>query len=210
MSELSGYYAMSPLDDSRHERATTGGKPVSGVEIRIVDPETGEEAPPRALGEIHVRGYLMMEGYYRDPERTADVIDAEGWLHTGDLYARDETGHLSFGGRLKDMLKVGGENVPAVEVEAFLCTHPSVRIAEVVGRPDDTLDEVPVAFVEIVEGVSLDADELIEFCRGRIARFKIPRAVFFKTAGEWPMSATKVNKVELRKELAAMTAAVVC
>lgn len=209
MSELSGYYAMSPLDDPREMRATTGGKPVSGVEVRIVDPESGEEAPPHTLGEILVRGYLMMDGYYRDPERTADVIDAEGWLHTGDLYAEDETGHLTFGGRLKDMLKVGGENVPAVEVEAFLCTHPHVRIAEVVGRPDEKFDEVPVAFVEIVEGASLTAEELIEFCRGRIARFKIPRAIFFKTAGEWPMSATKVNKVELRKEIAAMTVAVV-
>lgn len=207
MSELSGYYAMSPRDDSQHERATTGGKPVSGVEIRIIDPDTGDEAPPGTLGEILVRGYLMMEGYYRDPERTADVIDPEGWLHTGDLYAKDETGHLTFGGRLKDMLKVGGENVPAVEVEAFLCTHPHVRIAEVVGRPDDKFDEVPVAFVEIVEGVSLSADDLIEFCRGRIASFKVPRSIFFKSAGEWPMSATKVNKVQLRRELAERTMA---
>jgi fatty-acyl-CoA synthase len=203
MTELSGYYAMSPLDDDAEARATTGGKPVSGVEVKIVNPETGEEAPPNTLGEILVRGYLQMEGYYRDPERTAQVVDADGWLHTGDLYVRDETGHITYSGRLKDMLKVGGENVPALEVEAFLCSHPHIRIAEVVGMPDDLLDEVPVAFVEIEEGVALDADEIIAWCKGRIASFKVPRAVHFKTATEWPMSATKVNKVELRKELAA-------
>lgn len=205
MSELSGYYAMSPLDDSQEMRATTGGKPVSGVEIAIIDPETGEPAPLDTLGEILVRGYLMMDGYYRDPERTAQVIDADGWLHTGDLYAMDATGHITFGGRLKDMLKVGGENVPAIEVEAFLCTHPDIRLAEVVGQQDDKLDEVPVAFVELVEGAELEAEDILAWCRGRIASFKVPRAIFFKTSDQWPMSATKVNKIELRKELLEMT-----
>ncbi|WP_203218539.1 class I adenylate-forming enzyme family protein [Saccharopolyspora spinosa] len=206
MSELSGYYAMSPLEDDQEARATTGGKPVSGVEVKIVDPETGEDVPRNALGEILIRGYLQMEGYYRDPERTTETIDADGWLHSGDLYRMDDAGHISYEGRLKDMLKVGGENVPAIEVESFLCTHPHIRIAEVVGIPDDLLDEVPVAFVEIEPGVSLDADEIIAWCRGRIASFKVPRAVHFKTAGEWPMSATKVNKVALRKEIAALMA----
>ncbi|MDN5914879.1 MAG: acyl--CoA ligase [Pseudonocardia sp.] len=205
MSELSGYYAMSPLDDDQEARATTGGKPVSGVEVRIIDPETGEDAPPHTIGEILIRGYLQMDGYYRDPERTAATIDDEGWLHSGDLYRMDDAGRISFEGRLKDMLKVGGENVPAIEVEAFLCTHPHIRVAEVVGMPDDLLDEVPVAFIEIEQGVALDADEIITWCRGKIASFKVPRAVHFKTASEWPMSATKINKVDLRKELAALT-----
>ncbi|WP_205683939.1 class I adenylate-forming enzyme family protein [Cryobacterium aureum] len=201
MSELSGYYAMSPLDDSAEMRATTGGKPVSGVEVRIIDPETGLDAPRGIIGEILVRGYLLMEGYYRDPEKTAEVIDADGWLHTGDLYVQDEHEHITYAGRLKDMLKVGGENVPAIEVEAFLCTHPYVMLAEVIGRPDERLDEVPVAFVEIAAGAMVTEDELIEYCQGRIASFKVPRSIFFKTTSEWPMSATKVNKVALRREL---------
>jgi fatty-acyl-CoA synthase/long-chain acyl-CoA synthetase len=204
MSELSGYYAMSPKGDDAEQRATNGGTPVSGVEIRVVDPETGLDLPPDTIGEILVRGYLLMDGYYRDPERTAEAIDADGWLHTGDLYSSDPTGHISYSGRLKDMLKVGGENVPAIEVEAFLCTHPDVRLAEVVGRPDDRLEEVPVAFVEITEDSTLTAEELIEFCRGRIATFKVPRAVYFKRGDEWPMSATKVNKGILREEVLRM------
>lgn len=201
MSELTGYYAMSPLDDSQEFRATTGGKPVNGVEVKIVDPESGVDVGTNTIGEILVRGYLRMEGYYRDPERTAEVIDPEGWMHTGDLYIMDDSGHITFEGRLKDMLKVGGENVPAIEVEELLCSHPCIRIAEVVGQPDEKLDEVPVAFLELAEGVSLEADELIEWCRGRIASFKVPRAIYFKTADEWPMSATKIDKVALRKEL---------
>lgn len=202
MSELSGYYAMSPLDDPRDARATTGGKAVSGVEVRIVDPETGADAPAGHIGEILVRGYLLMEGYFKDPERTAEAIDAEGWLHTGDLFTRDEEGHITYRGRLKDMLKVGGENVPAIEVEELLCSHPDVRLAEVVGMPDPRLDEVPVAFVELAAGSRTGADELIAWCKEKIASFKVPRAVFFKTGDAWPMSATKVNKVALRKEAA--------
>jgi fatty-acyl-CoA synthase/long-chain acyl-CoA synthetase len=113
---------------------------------------------------------------------------------------------LIFGGRIKDMLKVGGENVSAVEVEAFLCTHPAVNIAEVVGRPDQRLDEVPVAFVELKTGFTADEASLIEHCRGRIANFKVPRAVYFVGPGEWPMSATKIDKRALRARLASGTA----
>jgi len=201
MSEMAGYYAISPLTDTAEQRATTGGVAVSGIEIRIVNPESGEELPAGEMGEILLRGYSMMDGYYRDPEKTAAAIDADGWLHTGDLYTKDATGHITYQGRLKDMLKVGGENVPAIEVEAFLCRHPMVRLAEVVGRPDERLDEVPVAFVEVAEGAEVSEEELIEFCRGKIASFKVPRAIFFKRPGEWPMSATKVNKVALRLEM---------
>lgn len=169
--------------------------------MRIVDLETGEEAAPDAVGEILVRGYCVMDGYYRSPEKTAEALDAEGWLHTGDLYARAADGQLTFHGRAKDMLKVGGENVAAIEVEAYLCSHPSVRIAEVVGRPDPRLDEVPVAFVELRPGASASEAELIAFCQGRIAGYKVPRAVFFMAEGEWPMSATKVDKRALRARL---------
>ena len=206
LSEAAGFYAMPARTDDNHQRATTGGPAVSGVQLRVVHPQTGAELPAGEPGELLVRGYLVMEGYYRDPEQTSKVIDKDGWLHTGDLFTMDEADHVTYRGRLKDMLRVGGENVPALEVEAFLCTHPLVRLAEVVGRPDERLDEVPVAFVEIAEGAELTADELIEFCRGKIASFKVPRAVYFKRSGEWPMSATKVNKVALRKEIADLAA----
>jgi fatty-acyl-CoA synthase len=171
-----------------------------GRGVRIVDVESGGDVDPGVVGELLVRGYCVFEGYFRDPERTAATL-ADGWLRTGDLYSRGSDGSLTFNGRLKDMLKVGGENVAAIEVEAFLCEHPAVKLAEVVGIPDPRLDEVPVAFVELRSGSALRADELIEFCKGRIANYKIPRAVYFVEADEWPMSATKVDKRALRNRL---------
>jgi fatty-acyl-CoA synthase/long-chain acyl-CoA synthetase len=208
MTETAGLYAISELDDSSEQRTSTGGTMVQGVEARIVDVATGEDLPPGEVGEILVRGYVTMSGYYRDPEKTADALDADGWLHTNDLYIRRQSGHLTFQGRAKDMLKVGGENVAAVEIEAFLAEHPAVRLAEVVGIPDPRLDEVPVAFVELLPGQELETDELIDFCRGRIAAWKVPRAVYIVEAGEWPMSATKVDKGALRTRLLEATAAI--
>ena len=146
------------------------------------------------MGEIWVRGYCVMDGYYRNPEQTLVALGHDGWLRTGDLYIKDALGRMLFQGRLKDMLKVGGENVATMEVEAFLCSHPQVKFAEVVGRPDPRLDEVPVAFVEIRDAGAVTEEELIAFCKGRIANYKIPRAVHFMAAEEWPMSATKVDK----------------
>jgi len=154
------------------------------------------------IGEIWVRGYCVMNGYYKDPEKTAASLDADGWLHTGDLYVGTEEGDLIFSGRLKDMLKVGGENVAVVEVESYLSQHPAVRIAEVVGKPDPRLDEVPVAFIELHEGTELTEEELIAFCKGRIANYKVPREVHFVAPGEWPMSLTKIDKRGLRQRLA--------
>jgi fatty-acyl-CoA synthase/long-chain acyl-CoA synthetase len=142
-----------------------------------------------------------MEGYWRAPEKTAEAITKDRWLKTGDLYTRLPDGSLVFGGRCKDMLKVGGENVAAIEVEAFLCTHPAVKTAEVVGRADPRLDEVPVAFVELRGGSSAAEAELIAHCKGRIANYKVPRAIIFMKAEEWPMSATKIDKRALRSRL---------
>jgi fatty-acyl-CoA synthase/long-chain acyl-CoA synthetase len=146
-----------------------------------------------------------MSGYYRAPEKTAEALDPDGWLHTGDLYALGEDGTLTFGGRAKDMLKVGGENVAAIEIEAHLCTHPAVKLAEVVGRPDPRLDEVPVAFVELRPGMAIAPEDLIAFCIGRIASYKVPRAVHVIAEGDWPMSATKVDKRGLRERLAGLS-----
>jgi fatty-acyl-CoA synthase/long-chain acyl-CoA synthetase len=200
MTETAGIFAVSDPDEDDDQRARTQGKAAPGVEIRIVDVETGQDLPDGTVGEILVRGYCVTTGYYRDPAKTADAIE-DGWLHTGDLYARGADGTLTFHGRAKDMLKVGGENVAAIEVEAFLCSHPAVKIAEVVGQPDPRLDEVPVAFVELQPGASATQDELIDHCRGRIASYKVPRAIHFIAAADWPMSATKVNKVVLRQRL---------
>lgn len=204
MTETAGIFAISEPGETREQRATSHGKAVPGVEVRIIDMETGEDAPPGTVGEILVRGYCVTKGYYRDPAKTAEAIDADGWLHTGDLYARSADGSLTFNGRAKDMLKVGGENVAAIEVEAYLCSHPSVKLAEVVGQPDVRMDEVPVAFVELQPGCNATENDLIDFCKGNIASYKVPRAIHFMKTADWPMSATKVNKVALRKRLTDM------
>ncbi|MFF2850305.1 class I adenylate-forming enzyme family protein [Streptomyces sp. NPDC058001] len=201
MTETVGIYAMSGRTDPVEVRATAQGVPCPGVEVRITDIETGEDVGPGVIGEILVRGYCVMEGYYKDPEKTAESLDADGWLHTGDLYRWTPEGQVAFHGRLKDMLKVGGENVAAIEIESFLARHPAVACVEVVGAHDPRLDEVPVAFVEVKAGRTLGEAELIGFCRGKIARYKIPRAVRFIEAGAWPMSATKINKRALRAML---------
>ena len=206
MTETAGIFALSALGESAEERATTHGRAVPGVGIRIVDVRTGADLPSGRIGELLVRGYCLTEGYYRDPEKSAAAIDADGWLRTGDLYQLTSEGSLVFSGRLKDMLKVGGENVAAVEIESVLCEHAAVRAAEVVGHADPRLDEVPVAFIELQPAATATAEDLIAFCRDRIASFKVPRAIHFVAAGEWPMSATKVDKRALRERLAALQA----
>ena len=206
MTETAGPFGLSTPAETFDERVELQGTPIDGVEVRVVDPETGADLPRGVMGELLVRGYCVTEGYYRDPERTAAALDADRWLHTGDLYRQLPDDHLVFHGRLKDMLKVGGENVAALEVEAFLCGHPDVAAAEVVGRPDDRLDEVPVAFVELRPGARLEAEDVIAFCRGAIASYKVPRDVVFVAPGTWPMSATKVDKRELRRRVEAQAA----
>jgi acyl-CoA synthetase (AMP-forming)/AMP-acid ligase II len=201
MTETAGIFALCGPDDSRYERSTTNGKASPGIEVRIVDPETGIDNRDGVMGEIWVRGYNVMEGYWDSPEKTAEALTEDRWLKTGDLYTRLPGGALIFGGRCKDMLKVGGENVAAIEVEAFLCTHPAVKTAEVVGRADPRLDEVPVAFVELSDACSASEADLIAHCKGRIANYKIPRAIYFLTADQWPMSATKIDKRALRERV---------
>jgi acyl-CoA synthetase (AMP-forming)/AMP-acid ligase II len=169
--------------------------------VRIVDRETGAQLPAGKPGEILVRGDALFSGYWNDPEHTARVIDADGWFHTGDVCSLDEGGRIAYHGRTKDMLKVGGENVAALEVESFLSTHPAVKMAQVVGLPDERLTEVVAAFVELAPGTELSEQDVIDFCTGQIARYKIPRYVRFVREDEWPMSATKVQKFMLRERL---------
>jgi len=199
MTETAGTVTTSRLDDPLEQRIRRLGRPLPGVEVRIQDPTTGETAPTGARGEVLVRGYSILEGYYKDPVKTAAALDAEGWYHTGDIGSFDENGTLMFHGRLKDMLKVGGENVAAAEIEGCLQRHPGVKLAQVVGIPDARLVEVPVAFVERKPGTEVAAQELIDFCRAEIAGFKVPRQIRF--VSEWPMSASKIQKFRLRDEL---------
>jgi acyl-CoA synthetase (AMP-forming)/AMP-acid ligase II len=181
------------------------GYPAPGYEIRIVDPGTGRDQPVGTPGEILVRGYMVMQGYYDKPEETAKAIDDEGWMHSGDMGVFRTDGHLRFMGRYKDMLKIGGENVDPMEVEAFLMAHPAINLVAVVGLPDARLSEVPVAFVRREAGQSVDEAAVIEHCKGRIASFKIPRHVIF--VDEFPMTSSgKIQKVKLREQARARLA----
>jgi fatty-acyl-CoA synthase len=199
MTETAGTVTTSRLDDPLEQRIKRLGKPLPGVEVRILDPETQKEAPTGQRGEVLVRGYSILEGYYKDPVKTAQALDAEGWYHTGDIGSIDANGTMMFHGRLKDMLKVGGENVAAAEIEGCLQRHPGVKLAQVVGIPDPRLVEVPAAFIERKPGVEVTAQELIDFCRLEIAGFKVPRQVRF--VSEWPMGASKIQKFKLRDQL---------
>ncbi|HEY3653801.1 MAG TPA: AMP-binding protein [Steroidobacteraceae bacterium] len=194
-----GPVTMNSPSDSAEERLTTCGDPLPGNDLRVVDPQTRAELPPGTPGEIIYRGYNVFSGYYNDPDKTAATIDADGWVLTGDVGTLDERGMLLFQGRIKDMLKIGGENVAPSEVESYLSTHPAVKLVQVVGIPDSRLIEVVAAFVELQAGATVGEAELISFCRGRIASFKVPRFIRFVT--EWPMSATKIQRNKLREQL---------
>lgn len=200
-SEACGFLSIGRACDSLHSRTHTGGQPLEGMEVRVVDPETGADQPPGQPGELLFRGAWRFVEYYRDPEATAAAIDADGWFHSGDLMRLDADGSLTFVSRIKDMLKVGGENVAAAEIEGFLLTHPAVHIAQVVAAPDARYGEVPAAFVELKPGAEVTEEELIAFCIDQISTFKIPRYV--RVVEEWPMSGTKVKKFVLRDQIAA-------
>jgi fatty-acyl-CoA synthase/long-chain acyl-CoA synthetase len=199
MTETAGTVSTSRLEDPLEERVGRLGRALPGVEVRILDPATGTDAPVGGRGEVLVRGYSILEGYYKDPVKTAAAIDPEGWYHTGDIGSIDAAGTMMFHGRLKDMLKVGGENVAAAEIESCLQRHPGVKLAQVVGIPDARLGEVAAAFIERHAGTEVAAQELMDFCRREIASFKVPRQVRF--VSEWPMSASKIQKFRLRDEL---------
>ena len=199
-TECGGVVGFNEPSDTLEQRTTTCGRPFDGVEVGIRDLESGEPIGSGRRGEIVVRGYSLFEGYYKDPELTATRIDADGWFHTGDIGTLDVDGRVSYLGRTKDMLKVGGENVAAIEIESYLCTHPAVSIVAVVGVPDPKYMEVPAAFVELRPSHEATAEELIEHCRGGLARFKVPRYIRF--ISDWPMSATKIQKFRLAERLA--------
>jgi fatty-acyl-CoA synthase len=198
-TECGGFVSIGRPTDPLEVRLTTNGRAFPGSELRIVDPETGEDLPPNTSGEILMRGPARFVHYHDDPVQTAKTIDPDGWFHSGDLGRMDEEGRLSFVGRLKDMLKVGGENVAAAEIETYLLGHPACEIVQVVAAPDARYTEVAAAFVQLVPGATATEQELIDYCRGQIATFKVPRYVRF--VDEWPMSGTKIQKFVLREQI---------
>lgn len=199
MTETSGVVAYSDPADSEAQRLGTCGAALKGWEIAIVDAETRMPLGLGRKGEISVRGHGLLGAYLDDPEETARQFTPDGFFLTGDSGMLDDDGMLHFFGRLKDQLKVGGENVSALEVESFLATHPQVKLAQVVGVSDERYGEVPAAFIETHDGLAIDAEAIVAFCTGSIARFKIPRYV--RHVQDWPMSATKIQKFRLKEAL---------
>ena len=198
MTEASGIVTTGGYDMDPELGFQTLGYPLAGVSVRIVDVDSGADLPNGARGEVLVKGYNLLDGYYRDPVKTAEALRG-GWYHSGDIGSLDEHGHLYFHGRFKDMLKVGGENVAAAEVEAVLAAHDGVLLAQVIGLPDARLSEVPAAFVQCSAGAKVGEEELIGFVKERIASFKVPRHIRF--VEEWPMGASKIQKFKLRQQL---------
>lgn len=199
MTETSPVSFQTSNDDPLERRVATVGRIHPHVEVKVVDAE-GRVVPPGEAGELCTRGYSVMLGYWGDPERTAETIDAAGWMHTGDLATIDAEGYCNIVGRIKDMVVRGGENVYPREVEEFLYGHPAVEDVQVIGVPDDKYGEEICAWVKLREGESLDAEGLREFCQGEIAHFKIPRYVKFVDA--FPMTVTgKVQKFVMREQM---------
>ncbi len=197
LTETTGTVSMCRYDDDPETIANFSGRAIPDTELRIVDP-TGRELPPGEPGEVVTRGYHLMPGYYADPEATAATIDADGWLHTGDIGIMDERGYLRITDRLKDMYIVGGFNAYPAEIEGILCTHPGIAQAAVVGVPDDRLGEVGAAFVIARAGADVDPDEVIAWAREQMANYKVPRYVEVRT--DLPCNASgKVLKYELRQ-----------
>jgi fatty-acyl-CoA synthase len=185
--------------DSFELKAATVGQPLPYTDVKIVDPASGQVVPCNTRGELCCRGYLVMQGYYRMPEKTAETIDAEGWLHTGDLATMDERGYVRIVGRLKEMIIRGGENIYPAEIEEFLLHHPAVADAQVIGVPDRFFGEEIAAVIRLREGMEVSAEELRAFCRGQISHQKIPRYVLFSDT--FPMTASgKVQKFVLREQ----------
>jgi fatty-acyl-CoA synthase len=198
MTETSPVSAQTLPGDSFHHRTATVGKAHPHVEVRIADPVSGETLDRGVAGEFCTRGYSVMHGYWNDPERTEEAIDAEGWMHTGDLAIMADDGYVNIVGRIKDMVIRGGENIYPREIEEFLYTHPDVEDVQVIGVPDEVYGEELMAWVRLGSGATATEDELREFCRGEIAHYKVPRYV--KLVDGFPMTVTgKVRKSEMRE-----------
>ena len=198
LTETSPGMTATRTHNSAEVRATTVGFEFPNVEVKIVNPETGEECEEGEQGEVCCRGYNVMKGYYKNEEATRKVIDEDGWLHSGDLGLKTKDGFYQITGRIKDMIIRGGENIYPREIENFLYKMPEIEAIEVAGIPSPKYGEQVGAFIKLKEGMSLAEEDVKEYCRGQIARFKIPKYIFFVT--EYPMTASgKIQKYKLKE-----------
>ncbi len=199
MTETSPVSTQTSADDTLDKRVATVGRVHPHVEVRIADPGTGDTVARGHAGELMSRGYSVMLGYWDDEARTAEAIDDEGWMHTGDLATMDNDGYINIVGRIKDMIIRGGENVYPREIEEYLYRHPDVVEVQVIGVPDARYGEEIMAWVQLRDGAALEAEDIREFCRGQIAHFKIPRYVKF--TDQFPMTITgKIQKYLMREQ----------
>jgi len=200
MTETSPVSTQTRAEDSLAQRVETVGRVGPHLEIKLTDPGTGHTVPRGEVGEFCTRGYSVMTGYWNDPAKTAAAIDADGWMHSGDLAVMDDDGYVRITGRIKDMVIRGGENIYPREIEEFLHTHPDILDAQVVGVPDETYGEELMAVVMMRAGAApLSVEALREFCAGRLAHFKVPR--YLRVVEEFPMTVTgKVRKDEMRRQ----------
>jgi len=202
MTEISGAVTQSMGDDTFELKSATVGLPLPHMDIRIVDPVTGETAALGQAGELLARGHLVMKGYYNMPDKTGETIDADGWLHSGDLATMNEQGYINIVGRVKDMIIRGGENIYPAEIEAFLIRHSKVLDAQVIGVPDPYMGEECVAILRLKAGEVATENEIREYCISGISKHKVPRYIRF--VEQFPLTASgKVKKFELRQQLIA-------
>ena len=199
MTETSPVSTQTGADDTIEKRVSTVGRVHPHVEIRIVNPDTGDVVPRGVSGEFQTKGYSVMQGYWNDPDKTADVLSADGWMSTGDLAVMDDEGYVDITGRIKDLIIRGGENVSPREVEEYLYTHDDIVDVQVVGVPDEKYGEEVCAFIKSADGAVIDDAAVREFCSGKIAHFKVPRYVI--AVDEFPMTVTgKIQKYVLREQ----------
>lgn len=198
LTETAAIACLVRHDDSREVQQNTNGGPMPGVQVRVVDTESGAPVSAGTMGEVCIRGFNIFRGYYNRPEETFAVMDENGWFHSGDLGEMDDQGHLTFRGRIKEMIKPGGSNVSTLEVQEVILGHPKVREVAVVGVPDERLGEVGMAFIIPVPGETIVQEEIIAWCKERMASYKAPK--FVATVETFPMTSTgKVQKAVLRQ-----------
>jgi fatty-acyl-CoA synthase len=198
LTEASPGCTQSRADDTIERKVSTVGQIFPFIEVKIVDPDTGEVCPPNVPGEFMVRGYNVMKGYYKMPEATSQAIEADGWLHTGDLAACDEEGYYKITGRIKDIIIRGGENIYPKEIEEFLYTHPAVKDVQLIGVPSKDYGEEVMAYVILKENAVLTEDDVKNYVKNHMARYKTPKYVQF--VDEFPMTASgKIQKYKLRE-----------
>lgn len=197
-TEASPLITQTRADDSLELRVGTVGRPLPGIEVKVIDPETGRELGDQQPGELCGRGHNVMLGYFNQPEKTCEAIDSDGWLHTGDLAEREPNGYFRITGRLKDLIIRGGENVYPREIEELLYRHPTIQDVQIIGVPDRKFGEEVMAWIRLREGQSASIEELKAFCKANLAYFKVPH--YWKFVESFPITVTgKIQKFKMRE-----------